>query len=73
MISLTDAHSKIRVPIDYFKRMEYNISILKYDAGYVCKSLINKLLPNQSKSNETNKGRTDNVKRAIFGKKLKKL
>jgi hypothetical protein len=68
MISLTDAHSKIRVPIDYFKRMEYNISILKYDAGYVCKTLINNLLPNQSLSNETN-----NVKRAIFGKKLKKL
>ncbi len=67
MISLTDAHSKIRVPIDYFKRMEYNISILKYDAGYVCKSLLKKLCPDQSWSDETSKDKTEKVLNAISG------
>ena len=67
MISLTNAHSKIRVPIDYFKRMEYNISILKYDAGYVCKILLKKLCPDQSWSDETSKDETEEVLNAISG------
>jgi hypothetical protein len=68
MISLTDAvaQREIRVPIDYFKRMEYNISILEYDPGYVCKSLLKKLCP-ESWSDETSKDETEEVLNAISG------
>ena len=47
--------------------MEYKISHLKYDAGYVCKSLINKLWPNQSLSDEADKDEIEEVLNAILG------